>query len=303
MIVRSLVLATAVHGLTTPAARPRAKTTARHAAKPAWADAVKDETIVEDVVPPDSPSLFEFFGGASVNSAAAKTLKAEMKAMAAKMDAAVADALTAQKDYARAVASAARAETAARQREERAVKAAEVCKAAAQQLRGAPPAAELERAKVEGEAESEEQIAACKVREAAALERTATLIAQREEDVKKAAEENRALLLSAETETGRAARAQKEAEQRRDAAIAQARNLADSSVARAEAEVARLKSEASGPATKVDPAAAAVAGGLCGLLLCNAVGLSQLDLIGASAGAFAMFAAMEAPAGEKAEGG
>ena len=50
--------------------------------------------------------------------------------------------------------------------------------------------------------------------------------------------------------------------------------------------------------------AAAVAGGLCGLLLCNAVGLAQLDLLGAGAGAAAMFAALDsmgAPEKEKVE--
>ena len=73
----------------------------------------------------------------------------------------------------------------------------------------------------------------------------------------------------------------------------------------AEAEVQRLQNEASGTATKIDPTAAAVAGGLCGLLLCNSVGLAQLDLLGAGAGAAAMFAALDsmgsAEAKEKVE--
>ena len=54
----------------------------------------------------------------------------------------------------------------------------------------------------------------------------------------------------------------------------------------------------------VGSTAAAVAGGLCGLLLCNAVGLAQLDLLGAGAGAAAMFAALDsmgAPEKEKVE--
>ena len=73
---------------------------------------------------------------------------------------------------------------------------------------------------------------------------------------------------------------------------------------RAEGEVECLQNEASGTATKIDPTAAAVAGGLCGLLLCNAVGLAQLDLLGAGAGAAAMFAALDsmgAPEKEKVE--
>ena len=117
------------------------------------------------------------------------------------------------------------------------------------------------------------------MREAAAFERTAKLIEQREADVKKAVDENRALLAAAETEKNRAERAQRAAEQRRDAAIKQAKSIADSSVRRAEGEVAPKK-RASGTATKIDPTAAAVAGGLCGLLLCNAVGLAQLDCWG-----------------------
>ena len=290
MILRTLALATTAYGLATTSTRPR--TTALKAEKPAWADAVKDEAVAEDVVA-DSPSLFDFFGGASVNSEAAKALKEEMRRMAQTVDAAVADAQKAQREYAKAVANAERAEKAAVQREERAIKATNAAKEAASQLRGPPPAAELERAKVEGEAEAEEQIAACKAREAAAFERTAKLIEQREADVKKASEENRALLAAAETEKNRAERAQRAAEQRRDAAIKQANTIADSSVKRAEAEVQRLQNEASGTATKIDPTAAAVAGGLCGLLLCNSVGLAQLDLLGAGAGAAAMFAALD----------
>ena len=289
MILRTLTLAAAAQGLVFTTSRPR---TRLQAEKPAWADAVKDEAVAEDVVA-DSPSLFDFFGGASVNSEAAKALKEEMRKMTATVDAAVADARKAQQQYAQAVNNAERAEKAAVQREERAIKATNAAKEAASQLRGPPPAAELERAKVEGEAEAEEQIAACKAREAAAFERTAKLIEQRESDVKKASEENRALLAAAETEKNRAERAQRAAEQRRDAAIKQANSIADSSVKRAEAEVQRLQNEASGTATKIDPTAAAVAGGLCGLLLCNSVGLAQLDLLGAGAGAAAMFAALD----------
>ena len=60
MILRTLALAAAAQGLALTRSRPR---TRLQAEKPAWADAVKDEAVAEDVVA-DSPSLFDFFGGA-----------------------------------------------------------------------------------------------------------------------------------------------------------------------------------------------------------------------------------------------
>ena len=85
MILRTLTLAAAAQGLALTRSRPR---TRLQAEKPAWADAVKDEAVAEDVVA-DSPSLFDFFGGASVNSEAAKALREEMRKMTATVDAAV----------------------------------------------------------------------------------------------------------------------------------------------------------------------------------------------------------------------
>ena len=84
MILRTLALAAAAQGLVFTTSRSR---TRLQAEKPAWADAVKDEAVAEDVVA-DSPSLFDFFGGASVNSEAAKALKEEMRKMTATVDAA-----------------------------------------------------------------------------------------------------------------------------------------------------------------------------------------------------------------------
>ena len=139
MILRTLALAAAAQGLALTRSRPR---TRLQAEKPAWADAVTDEAGAEDVVA-DSPSLFDFFGGASVNSEPAKALKEEMRRMAQTVDAAVADAQKAQREYAKAVANAERAEKAAVPREERAIKATEAAKEAASTLRGPPPAAEL----------------------------------------------------------------------------------------------------------------------------------------------------------------
>ena len=86
--------------------RPRASfydESATHAAagRPAWADAVKDEAVAEDVVA-DSPSLFDFWRR-FVGSEAAKALKEEMRKMTATVDAAVADARKAQQQYAQAV--------------------------------------------------------------------------------------------------------------------------------------------------------------------------------------------------------
>ena len=221
MILRTLTLAAAAQGLVFTTSRPR---TRLQAEKPAWADAVKDEAVAEDVVA-DSPSLFDFFGGASVNSEAAKALKEEMRKMTAKVDEAVADARKAQQQYAQAVnnADAPRRPPSSGKKEPSRPR---------RRPRRRPSSCAARRPLRTREGESRRRGRGGRAdrrlqgEEAAAFERTAKLIEQREADVKKAVDENRALLAAAETEKngrkspeGRGAAA--------DAAIKQAKSIAD----------------------------------------------------------------------------
>ena len=94
---------------------------------------------------------------------------------------------------------------------------------------------------------------------------------------------------SAEADRDKALAEQRVAEERRTFAISEAAASVDASIQRVEASLERAaRDRRARPAP--EPAAQALAGGLCGLLLCDALHLDGIDLFGFLAGVGLMVA-------------
>ena len=126
-------------------------------------------------------------------------------------------------------------------------------------------------------------------RAAAARARAEEVVASRAREVEEAAAANAADVASAEADRDKALAEQRVAEERRTFAISEAAASVDASIQRVEASLERAaRDRRARPAP--EPAAQALAGGLCGLLLCDALHLDGIDLFGFLAGVGLMVA-------------